>query len=1124
MITCPSCGSEASEGFKFCPECGGALALQPAHPEERKVVTTLFCDLVGSTALGEDADPEDVDALLRRYGTLARQAVESFGGVVEKFIGDAVVAVFGVPATHEDDAERAVRAGLKIVRAVEDLPPVAGHPVQVRVGINTGEALVRLDVTPGSSENFLTGDAVNAGARLEAAAPPMGVVVGALTHRLTDKSIVYETLTPVVAKGKREPLEAWLAKEPLARSGAGAPEGSTPFVGRSVELSYLTALLDKSADSSSPQVALIVGEPGIGKTRLVAELFAHVDSAARLVRWRQGRCLPFGEGVTFWALAEIVKAHAGILESDDAESVEEKLEAILPSGEDRPWFRQRLRALLGLEAAKAEREENFTAWLRFLEDLAAEQPAVLILEDLHWADEALLDFLEFFALHVSRVPLMIVGTARPELFERHPSFAAAVRINRISLEPLSDDETERLVDSVLDELATDLRSSLAKQAQGNPFYAEEAARLVKDRAGEDGDASVLAGSVQAVIAARLDALRPEVKAVLADAAVVGDVFWDGLLAAISERPTDEMDQALGELVAKQLVHRSRTSSMAGEREYAFGHALAREVAYSQLPRLARAKKHAAIARWTETVATEREDEFSEIVAHHYVTAYELAGAAGDAGMQGSLRDSVVTTLARAGEQLAKLDIVEAEKLLLRAQELAPPDHPALPGMLFALGDARLQAGEFGSAITYLETAVATSDALDDSDHAVLARIQLNQALVYSEGRPRQELVDDALHIAEQHPPSKALVEAIVTWAFWQTQGTQECRPDVTLQGYERAARVSEQLGLPPDPGLMTVTAMLRCALGDVAALEQSREAVRVAAEQGLGPLQAHTLADYSTAVVWLEGPAAGLEPAEVAIDFAERRGLQWDARFLRAGILEQLFLVGRWDEVLDRLPRVAEEVAEAGDVVDAVQLHELHLLLLALRGAKTDLAAVMTQLGRPDHLPWTIPYFDVPMAAAAISLTDRVAALEHLKDWCANSIRPMSVEFAWLIPEGVRVALQAGDRQVAHEVARRCLPNTPFEEAVANTAESQLREAGGEQEAAAAGFAEAAARWHEFDVPYEEAQSLLGQGRCLVALGRAPEAAPVLEQARAIFAKLKAKPALEETKALLTQADAAPST
>ena len=315
------------------------LAAPAAAAEERKVVTTLFCDLVAFTAMSEAADPEDVDALLRRYHAAARKVIESHGGTVEKFIGDAVVGVFGVPAAHEDDPERAVRAGLRIVQALEGMTRPDGSPLEVRVGVNTGEALVRLDVDPGSGEGFLTGDAVNVAARLQAAAPPGGVVVGALTRELTQRAVVYKELPAVAAKGKSDPVEAWRAVAPIARTGAlDDRERLTPLVGREVELTALRGLLDAALTTSTPRFVLLVGEPGIGKSRLVAELFAYVDSRSELITWRQGRCLPYGEGIAFWALGEIVKAHAGILESDDAFTAEAKLDAIVPDGAIAPGW------------------------------------------------------------------------------------------------------------------------------------------------------------------------------------------------------------------------------------------------------------------------------------------------------------------------------------------------------------------------------------------------------------------------------------------------------------------------------------------------------------------------------------------------------------------------------------------------------------------------------------------------------------------------------------------------------------------------------------------------------------------------------------------------------------------
>ncbi|MGZ4200002.1 MAG: adenylate/guanylate cyclase domain-containing protein, partial [Thermoleophilia bacterium] len=327
--------------------------------EERRIVTTLICDLVGFTALSERHDPELIDAFLRRYYAVARQAVESYGGTVEKFVGDAVVAVFGVPVLHEDDPERAVRAGLRLVDEVDALPGIAGSTVEVRVGINTGEALVRLDVDPVSGEGFLTGDAVNVAARLQSAAPPMAVAVGEQTHAATEKVFTFETCHPVAVKGKSKPLAAWIATAPLAKTGAELRSFASSFVGRGDELAALQDLLAAAIGGSSPRFGLIYGEPGIGKSRLLAEFARRLNDRPEVVTWRQGRCLPFGANVTFWALSEIVKACAGILESDGVARAEARLETILPQGDRCDRMRARLRPLLGLEAEEAGREENF---------------------------------------------------------------------------------------------------------------------------------------------------------------------------------------------------------------------------------------------------------------------------------------------------------------------------------------------------------------------------------------------------------------------------------------------------------------------------------------------------------------------------------------------------------------------------------------------------------------------------------------------------------------------------------------------------------------------------------------------------------------------------------------------
>ena len=563
-LICSSCGAENPASAKFCMECASPLAAPRAAAEERKTVTTLFCDLVAFTAMGEAADPEDVDALLDEYFARATKVIESHGGTVEKFIGDAVVGVFGVPVAHEDDAERAVRAGLRLIEALDGLRRPDGSQLEARVGINTGEALVRLDVDPASGRGFLTGDAVNVAARLEAAAPPGGVVVGALTRDLTIRTIDYDDVPPVAAKGKSAPVLAWQARAAVSRMGIDVDRSAlSPLVGREVELDHLRVLLDRVITTSAPQFALLVGEPGIGKTRLVQELFAHVDAHPELITWRQSRCPSFGESISFWALADIVKAHVGILDTDEAPAAVDKLAAAVPAGPDHAWMVNRLRALVGLDAPLAEREENFTAWLRFIEQLAHDGPLVVVFEDLHWADEGLLAFVEYLAAHVASAPLLIVGTARPELFEAQRSFAAdCSTLTRISLGPLAPHETERLVAGVLGD--ADARSQrgadIVARCAGNPFFVEESARWIGD---QTQDVPVPA-SVQAVVAARLDALPPEQKAMFADAAVMGEAFWDGALAELGRGDRDAVEVALRELAGRRLVRRVRESSLAGE--------------------------------------------------------------------------------------------------------------------------------------------------------------------------------------------------------------------------------------------------------------------------------------------------------------------------------------------------------------------------------------------------------------------------------------------------------------------------------------------------------------------------------------------------------------------------------
>ena len=674
----------------------GRQNLSGHRAEERRIVTTLFCDVVGFTSLLERNDPELVDGFLRRYHTVARRAIESYGGTLEKFIGDGVVAVFGVPTLHEDDPERAVRAGLRLIDEVDALPDIGSQAVEVRVGINTGEALVRLRVDPASGEGLLTGDAVNVAARLQAAAPPMAVAVGEPTYVATEKIFTFEPCHPVTLKGKAKPLSAWIATAPRARTGSELRSFASFFVGREDELARLQVLLDEAAVNREPRFTLVIGEPGIGKSRLLAEFARRLSDLPEDVTWREGRCLPFGSGVTFWALSEIVHDAAGILESDGVARAEARLETVLPHTRNRDRLRSRLRPLLGLEAEEASREENFAAWREFLEGLAASAPAVVVIQDLHWADEALHAFMDFLAESTARVPLLVLASARPEITELDgPGAGFAAAATHLALGPLSGEETSELLRSLLGarSLPVSLQAKLLEASGGNPLFAEELVRLLDDRdllvrrggavALKEGAELPISDSIGALIAARLELLSAGRKALLADAAVVGRSFWAGAVAAVGPHEVADVLAGFYDLVAKELVRPERASSIEGETEFVFVHALVRDVAYSQLTLADRAVKHAALARWLEERTAGRTEDLAEVLAFHYGTALEMANSAGLFELEDELAGPTARYLELAGGRAAPLDVTAAAAHFARAERVA--DQAAKPKRRFFLG-------------------------------------------------------------------------------------------------------------------------------------------------------------------------------------------------------------------------------------------------------------------------------------------------------------------------------------------------------------------------------------------------------------------------------------------------------
>jgi class 3 adenylate cyclase len=1083
--------------------------------EERKVVTVLFCDLVGFTAASEAADPEDVRSRIRPYHARLRQEIERYGGTVEKFIGDAVMAVFGAPMAHEDDAERAVRSGLRILEAIGEMN--AEDPalsLQVRVGISTGEAVVALGARPEEGEGIVTGDVVNTASRLQGSAPVNGIAVSEQTYRATERVFEFEELEQVSVKGKTEPLALFRPLRPRARFGADVMRThAAALVGRELEKPLLIGTFERSAKQRFCQLVTIVGEPGVGKSRLCAELFAHLDDRPELVRWRQGRCLPYGEGIAFWALGEIVKAECGILESDSPQVAEAKLERALPAEDaDRAWLKARLSPLVGAPAEPAAQEESFAAWRRVLESWAETRATILVFEDLHWADEALLSFLEHLADWAEGVPLLVLCAARPELYERHPTFGAKARnAQRINLAPLTEEETARLLSLLLERavLPAETQRALLERAGGNPLYAEEFVRLLADR-GEPGEMEV-PSSVQALIAARLDTLSSERKSLLQDAAVIGKVFWAGALAEMGDRALRDVEQALHELVRKELLRPARTSAMEGEAEYGFWHLLVRDVCYQQIPRAARAARHRAAAAWIERKAGERVEDLADVLAHHSLQALELMHAAGQTDETEQLEAAARRNLALAGERALALDVDRAEQSLGRALALTPAGHPERAHLLERWARAAQPQGRLKEAKEALEEALAQYREQGETIATGRALTALSNVLRRL-GDPRQEeAIAEALALLEAEPPSPELVAANAQLASARFVGA----------AYPEAIALAAELRLPEPANALGAQGLARCYLGERQALEDVRRALALALQQGQGRYAAIVHNNLAVVSWQYEGPQAALAACREGIDFCQRRGIT--EYTLGIGAMSTTFLaeLGQPEQALAEAEPLAERMQVAGDVV-FIEPRALQLRLLAERGAHEHAPAPDEPVARAREAgePQMCALAFSAAAGMLLAQGQRQRAQTLLAE--LERVPGISAEpyYAAVLPGLVRTALALDDAALAGSLVDGVKPVSPLAEHVLAAGQAQLTEAAGEQAEAAALYADAAERWREFGNVPERAYALLGQGRCLAALGR-PEAEEPLRAARDLFASMGYKPALAETEALLGENEAA---
>lgn len=897
-----------------------------APAEERKVITVLFADLAGFTSHTERSDPEDVRARLSTYHRRVREDVERFGGRIEKLMGDGVFAVFGAPVAHEDDRERAVRSALRIQESVAALNESdAALELSVRIGVTTGEAIVQLDASALDREGII-GDVVNTASRLEGVAKAGTVVVDERTYRGATSAIEFEELPPVMVKGKVEPVAIWRAVAPRSRLGTSLEDQhTTPFLGRDPELGQITAAFDRTVREGSVQLVTITGEPGVGKSRLLHEFRVVIDNRPDLVFWRQGRCLPYGEGITFWAVGEIIKAQAGVLDSDDHAATVDKLEQTVGALIDDPstaaWTVSQLEPLAGVGRTETQgsSQELFGALTRFFEALAVRNPLVLVIEDLQWADPSLLEFVNHLAEWATDSPILVVGTARPELLTAHPDWGGGKRnATTIGLSPLTDDDTARIIGSLLDRSVLDakVQRSLLDRCGGNPLYATEFVRYVSDRGLLDqlaaGVEIPMPDTIHGLIAARVDLLAGDEKALLQAASVVGRVFWTGVVSEAMGQKSDEIRQRLRKLATRELIRPVRRSSMAGQEEWSFVHALITDVAYGQIPRSERIRLHRAVATWIDQASGERVAEVAELLAYHYGKILELQPAAVDPELQRRIYAAMMAS----GMRVAAVDARKAGSYYDQAVILAAtPADRAL---------ARLERGELYTNFDSVDAAEADlvagrAEAQEAADLELEARalFMLSSNHWYRGDAPgRRRFLDEAFALVGERPDSEMAARLIVTRAFdsW-VDGDSATTLDIIDAG--RATVLAA--GSPNDRArLIETEGGARLALGDPSGLELMRTALDMAIDLNQTPRVNSSYNNLATNALFDWPVAEVLALIEQAIQICEERGFRPHADWSRMTRVESLFPLGRWDEAVKDLERLLEDdLSRGGSIVAA---------------------------------------------------------------------------------------------------------------------------------------------------------------------------------------------------------------
>ena len=1143
---CPSCGTVNPPTARFCGECGSAMAtdsaaaaagvtapVQPvasdavpaAHPgpvAERRVVSVLFADLVGFTSLAEGRDPEAVRELLTRYFDSASEVIGRYGGAVEKFIGDAVMAVWGAPTAREDDAERAVRAAIELLDAVRTLGP----GLQARAGILTGETAVTIGA---AGQGMVAGDLVNSASRLQSVAEPGSVLVGEVTYQTTMGAITYEPAGEHLVKGKDTPISAWRAVRVVAqRRGRGRDDRlEAPFVGRDAELRLLKDLFHATSRERRVRLVSITGQAGIGKSRLAWEFLKYVDGVVERVLWHEGRSPAYGEGITFWALGEMIRSRSGLLETDDAATsrarIADMLAEYVPDEAERRRVEPSLLALLGAgEAPAGGQPELFGAWRTFFERLAASGAVALLFEDLQWADSGTLDFIEHMLEWSRNVPILIITLSRPELLDRRPGWGAGKRaFLALDLQPLDEPSMRQLLVGLAPGLPAEAVRTIVARADGVPLYAVETMRMLVadgrlvpregggfEPAGELGELAV-PNSLHALIAARLDALDPGDRALVQDAAVLGQSFTEDALAAIEGPDHGALGPRLERLVRGDLLRVEVDPNSPERGQYAFVQALIREVAYSTLALRDRRERHIAAARHFEAIG---DDELAGAVAAHFVAAYRASaeGAEG-AGLAALARDALTAAGSRA-EGLGALD--QARSFFNQAAEIAE-DPRERAGLLERAAVAAIRLQRADAAIVELEEVLETLRAAGDRSGQARVAGWIGNALA---GARRRD--EAAAHLGPMAREFDALGDDDPNLVhLLQTHGTTAFLVGdyhTALEASDRVLAAAERAG-----DARQAAEALRIKGASAFNLGRMWEAralllgsLRVAQEAGLADAELRA-GSVLTSVQALDSPADALALERDAIALAQRVGQRSQEIVITQNASEDARRVGDWDWAVAAVARIDQyDIDVAAHLANRIQA----ALFAAWRGTldSEEPAAIRAGLaGIEDR--------DIE---SAVDDLDGVRALAEGRfgDAAASWLRVAGVSdlnAPYTLPRAGRAAVLAGDADVARQALDRLAALGSRGRAIdaeRATIRAGLAALAGDRTAALAHYRAAATAYRDLGLAFDEALLGLEAARILGVVDS--EVAGWAETARATFERLGAAPLLAALERAAAQAEA----